>query len=592
MTNAKRLYGSLLLFFCWGMLIPLWGQVSFEARVSKKKLGLNERLRIDFVMNENGDNFSPPPFTEFRVVGGPQQSTQNSYINGKRSFSKAFTYFLTPKSKGRLTIGAAQVTIGGERYQTAPVTIEVTDAVERPRGDNDVEYLADENLLLIAEVSNSSPFLNEGFSVVYKLLFRAPIKVSDAREIESPAFADFWSHTIKIPQFKIEKGTYKGEEYNMVVWRKNVLYPQKSGRLSLEPLALNVVVQIPTNRRDFFGNILYQQVNRTVTAGKRALNVRALPEAGQPEDFSGAVGTFDFDVLLNKDLLKASESFQATLKVRGNGNLKLFELPKITTPNSLEVYEPEYSEDVKVTLRGMEGTVENRYTIIPQYQGKFPIPAVSFSYFDPQTETYKTVRSQELLVNVFEGPSGYTNTSALPATNRIALPEENSFKFIKLKGALTLINSPLFFRSQLFYVLLAAPFVLLGLLLLLLRVFKLRAQDTVGSNQRKAQRLVRKYLSEAKQNQKDKAAFYEALERALHNYLKAKVKLETTDYSKDKIQTLLQTKGVPEAQATAFIQLLENCDLARFTPVTQLEIQKDFSQAGSLLNSIEKQLRP
>jgi len=193
---------------------------------------------------------------------------------------------------------------------------------------------------------------------------------------------------------------------------------------------------------------------------------------------------------------------------------------------------------------------------------------------------------------VFEGPSGNTNTSALPATNRIALPEENSFKFIKLKGALTPINSPLFFRSQLFYVLLAAPFVLLGLLLLLLRVFKLRAQDTVGSNQRKAQRLVRKYLSEAKQNQKDKAAFYEALERALHNYLKAKVKLETTDYSKDKIQTLLQTKGVPEAQATAFIQLLENCDLARFTPVTQLEIQKDFSQAGSLLNSIEKQLRP
>jgi hypothetical protein len=329
-----------------------------------------------------------------------------------------------------------------------------------------------------------------------------------------------------------------------------------------------------------------------VTAGKRALNVRALPEAGQPEDFSGAVGTFDFDVLLNKDLLKASESFQATLKVRGNGNLKLFELPKITTPNSLEVYEPEYSEDVKVTLRGMEGTVENRYTIIPQYQGKFPIPAVSFSYFDPQTETYKTVSSQELLVNVFEGPSGNTNTSALPATNRIALPEENSFKFIKLKGALTPINSPLFFRSQLFYVLLAAPFVLLGLLLLLLRVFKLRAQDTVGSNQRKAQRLVRKYLSEAKQNQKDKAAFYEALERTLHNYLKAKVKLETTDYSKDKIQTLLQTKGVPEAQATAFIQLLENCDLARFTPVTQLEIKKDFSQAGSLLNSIEKQLRP
>jgi len=590
MMRIKKLL--FLTFLSMGLGLSALAQVSFEARVSKKKLGLNERLRVDFVMNENGDNFSPPSFADFRVVGGPQQSTQNSYINGKRSFSKAFTYFLTPKSKGSATIGAAQVTIGGEPYTTNPITIEVTDAVDRPRGDNDVEYLADENLLLIAEISNSKPYLNEGFSVVYKLLFRNPIKVSDAREIESPEFGDFWSHTIKIPQFKIERGTYKGEEYNVVVWRKNVLYPQKSGKLTLEPLALNVVVQIPTNRRDFFGNILYQQVNRTVTAGKRTITTKALPEDGKPEDFSGAVGTFDFDVLLNKDLLKASESFQATIKVRGTGNLKLFELPKINTPSSLEVYEPEYNENVKVSLKGMEGSVENTYTIVPQYQGKFPIPALNFSYFDPQKETYKTLRSQEQLVNVFEGPTASSGRSEPATKNPIAGPEENNFKFIKLEGQFEAIQKPLFFKSRIFYLLSLAPFLLLAFLILIRRSLLNRAQDWEGNRQRKAQRLVRKYLAEAKKNQNDKNTFYESLERALHNYLKAKVKLETTDYSKNKIRALLQEKNVPNDDAQAFVKILENCDLARFTPVDQVEIKKDFAQAENLLSTIEKSIRP
>jgi len=99
-------------------------------------------------------------------------------------------------------------------------------------------------------------------------------------------------------------------------------------------------------------------------------------------------------------------------------------------------------------------------------------------------------------------------------------------------------------------------------------------------------------LAEAKKNQNDKNTFYESLERALHNYLKAKVKLETTDYSKNKIRALLQEKNVPNDAAQAFVKILENCDLARFTPVDQVEIKKDFAQAENLLSAIEKSIRP
>ena len=197
-------------------------QVDFDLRVSKKKLGVNERLRIDFVMNQNGDNFNPPSFENFNLVGGPNQSVSNSWINGKKSFSKTFTYFLKPKEKGIFTIGPAEISFEGISYRTSPVSIEVLPSVVKPSGSSSVEYLADENMHLIAEISNTNPYLNEAITVVYKLYFRNPIKISDAREIQSPKFRDFWSSSIKIPQLRVESGSYNGESYNQVIWRKTV----------------------------------------------------------------------------------------------------------------------------------------------------------------------------------------------------------------------------------------------------------------------------------------------------------------------------------------------------------------------------------
>ena len=147
----------------------------------------------------------------------------------------------------------------------------------------------------MAEISNTRPFLNEAITVVYKLYFRSPLRISDGRVVENPQFADFWSHNIDIPQLKVEDATYKGEPYSVVVWRKSVLYPQKTGKLSLEPLSLSLVIDLPSNRRDFFGNRILQQSSRIVTAGRRNINVKPLPEKGKPANFFGAVGQFDFD---------------------------------------------------------------------------------------------------------------------------------------------------------------------------------------------------------------------------------------------------------------------------------------------------------
>jgi len=582
-----------LLCFLLGFNFLIEAQVTFEAKVSKRRLGLNERLRIDFEMNENGDNFNPPSFSNFQVVSGPQQAVSRSWVNGVQSFSKTYTYFLTPKIKGKVTIGQAIVTIGGEIYKTTPVEIEVTNSVKKPNDPNNVDNIVEGNIHLVAEVSKSTPYLNEGITVIYKLYFRNPISVSDVSELESPSYGDFWSHLIKIGRAEINmRGSYKGESYNEVIWRKAVLYPQKTGKLVLEPLTLNLSLSIPSNRRDLFGRRIMTQTQKTITTGEKVIVVKDLPQNNKPKNFSGAVGQFDFDVILNKDLLKASESFQAKIKVKGKGNLKLFNLPAINVPNTLEVYEPEHDEKVKITISGMQGTIEDNYTIVPQFQGKYPIPSIQFSYFDPKSKSYKILKSQDLIVDVFEGPTAVnTNRNLKSIAPKTSIPAvDNAFRYIKLETKFESIDKKSFWRSQLFWTLVIFPVFILSISFLLKRIFYGRNEDVTKQKQRRAEQLTKKYLSSAKKHFDDQAQFYEVLERALHNYLKAKLKIETTELSKSKIKNLLHQNSVDKKTALEYVEVIESCERARYSPESLVNMKEDFKNASSLIGKIDRQI--
>lgn len=574
-------------------IFTIQGQVSFEAKVSKKRLGLNERLRIDFEMNENGDNFNPPNFINFHVVSGPQQSVSRSWVNGVQSFSKTYTYFLTPKKKGKIVLGQAEVNINGEVYKTSPIEIEIISAVEKPNDPNNNDNIIDGNIHLVAEISKNNPYLNEGITVTYKLYFRNPISISDVQELESPSYGDFWSHLIKIGRAEINmRGSYKGEPYNEVIWRKAVLYPQKTGKLILEPLTLNLSLNLPSNRKDLFGRRILTQAQKMITTGKDIIRVKGLPQNNKPDNFSGAVGEFDFDVILNKNALKATESFQVKIKVKGKGNLKLFNLPSINVPNTLEVYEPEHEENIQITVSGMEGFIEDNYTIVPEYQGKYPIPPVKFTYFNPQTALYKTLNSQDLLVDVFDGPQAGSKRAnmVVSESKQIIETSENAFRFIKLNTELTPVNKKIFWMSNRFWILLFTPL----LLIITAYLFKFfvfeKTEDASTSKQRKAQYLAKKYLSSAKNVFHNQILFYEALERALHNYLKAKLKIETTELSKSKIEILLLDKKVKKQTALDYVSVIENCELARYAPGSSVNIQSDFEKASRLIATIDKQL--
>ena len=586
MKKIYLLWSILLLCFSHGI-----AQVSFQTKVSKNRLGLNERLRVSFEMNQNGDNFTPPSFNGFNVVGGPNQSVSNSWVNGVRSFSKSYTYFLTPTRKGKITIAQASIEIEGEVYKTTPIQIEVTQAVNNPNSPQArANAIADENLHLVAEISKRNPYLNEAITVIYKLYFSSEISVSNVNETESPKYSDFWSHLIPIPKLEIKRGEFKGQPYNYVTWRKTVLYPQKTGKLVIAPLTLNVSVDVPTNRRDFFGNRVYQKTPKMITAGKRTIDVRPLPLAGRPNDFDGAVGDFDLNVKFNKTALKSSESFQATIKVSGRGNLKLFSLPKLSAPSSLEVYEPEHKENVKTNLLGMQGNIEDTYTVVPQYQGNYPIPSVSFSYFDPVKALYVSLRSEEQLIDVFEGPTASSNTVAPNILQKNNINATPYFDFIKLETVLLPMDQTNFYGSANFWLLLLLPFILYAVIVLVKRRSENYTVDPVTQKQRRAARLAKKYLSSAKKVLGDKENFYNALERALHNYLKAKLSIETAEFSKESIVTLLQQKNSSTETIADFISILEKCEAARYSPATAVSMQEDFDFTVQTITLLDREI--
>lgn len=568
-------------------------QVKFEAKVSKKKLGVNERLRIDFEMNKDGDNFVPPSFKDFDIVGGPNTSVSNYSRNGQRSFSKTYSYFLAPKKRGNFTIKQATIEIDGETYKTFPITINVTAAVNKPNGNPDASDIASDNIHLVAEVSNANPYLNEAITVVYKLYVSLETGVSNWREKDNPRYNDFWSQNIEIKGLNIQKGEYKGEEYRYVVLKKTVLYPQKTGALKLEPLVLDLTVEVPTNRRDIFGRPLMTKVPKIVTAGSRTINVKPLPEQEKPSDFKGAVGDFSFKVTTSKTQLNATESLQAKIEVSGKGNLKLFELPKLTVPSSLEVYEPEHKENVRTNLSGMQGNISDTYTIVPQYRGKYPVPSISFSYFDTETESYKRITSDEIVIDVLEGPTATTNNNEnTTASDKQAVNTNvNTFAFIKTSSDWSNVKTEPFFKSKGFWSLVLLPFLAIPLAIIVRRKKDERNADVQGNRIRKADRLARKYLSEAKKALGKKEAFYLALEKALHNYLKAKLNIETSDFNKEKIESLLAERHVENDVILDFISILENCELARYTPITQVTMQNDYDKAARTILLIDKQLR-
>ena len=563
-------------------------KAELKVKVSKNKLGLNQRLRIEFSVNKQGaDDFTPPKFVNFKVIQGPSQSVSQSWINGRVSFSKSYTYILKPKRKGELIIEPASIDLNGAKIDSKMIKIIVLDPIDIPDNPNDPDYIAQQNIHLVAEISKSRPYVGEGIYVEYRLYVSENVSVYDTSVTEAPQYNGFWNQEIKINGFPVKMGKYNGESYRYIVLQKALLIPTKTGKLTIDPMKMDIVIGVPTGRADFFGNVITKNIRKEFFSAKKIVSPKSLPLDGKPANFTGAVGKFNFNVSLSKEVLKANESSQIKVNISGKGNLKLFELPTVETPAELEKYQPERKERVRVTTDGLSGSVTDTYTVVPQYKGKYKIPSVSFSYFNVDAKKYETINTEDLYVDVLEGKELITNNSV---RKKNVISTGKNFRYIQTQSIFTTKETNDFYQSYLFYILLFLPLAIIPIGIVIAKNNEKRNGDVVGRKLRRAERLAKKYLSEAQKQLGKKEAFYEALERALHNYLKAKLQIEIGDISKENITKILEKKNINKTTIKQFIDVLKASDFARYTPVTDTEMKQELERAKQVIIELDKQL--
>jgi len=583
--------------------VSVSAQVKFEAQTDRDTYGLNERIPLVFSINNEGDNFVAPKFTGFKADGpfiNKGNQTSITIVNGrmtqKREISTQVIYYLTPTKKGTFTIGSASIEYNGTVYKSQPIKIKITDPIQmpsypgqNPRQQQQQNYNFGEGIHLVGELSTKNPYVNEPVTVIYKLYFPYNSSVSNFRNFQAPKYEDFWSQYIDIKQLRAEKGKFNGKDYSMVVLRKVILYPLEAGAKKIEPFKIDIDAEVPTGRRDFFGQYEMTAIEKSLSTGMQTINVKPLPENGKPEGFTGAVGKFDFVVKPSKTTLKAGESLDLEVSVSGKGNLKLFTLPKPIVPSALEMYDPAHNENVQTPVTGMVGKISDKYTIIPQFKGKYTIKPMEFSYYDLVSKSYKTITSKEITIDVAEGDGTFVANT--PSANKQAIQKKEVFQYNKLKTEFVSTAQEDFLGSGLFYSLLIAPLLLIPIVMIARKQKEAKDADVVGNRVRNNNRLVKKYLSEAKKQMGDKVPFYMAMEKALHNFLKAKLHIETVEMSKDNIIELLQQRNASEQSISQFMELMNDCEFARYAPATDIAMTNDFERAVERISELEKQLK-
>jgi hypothetical protein len=560
--------------------------IKFEAILSKAKLGQNERLRVSFEMNKDGDFFEAPSFENFEVLMGPSQSISSSFINGKRSFSKSYTYVLRPKKQGQLIIDSASITIDNTVYTTDPKTVLVTEPIDNPNAPKTAQDIADESLYLVATLSNDRPYLNQGVLVTYTLYFSPRVYINNFIPVENPTYKNFWSQDLPIKEYETRRTTFKNESFNAVDLKTVVLYPQKSGSLALDPFALELYVQIPTGRRDFFGDPIMRSATKTVKAGDLSINVRELPEEGKPSDFSGAVGDFELSVDASRTSLEANESTQIKVKISGKGNLKLLSIPELSLPSALEKYDPEYTDNVRVNREGMNGSVTDSYTVVPRYAGSYPVDPVAFTYFDPNTKSYKTLNS-DLFDLTVEGSTLLPNTSASTPIVEKNTPVTSGFKSNAYQTSLvTMISSP-WFESNAYYLILALLLILGFTINSIIKTLKTRLGSSAQGTKKALPKKIKTLLKRAdKLAREQNPEFYsiasEILFLCLEKYSGVDLSTASTQEREEKLQTLGADKGLIERINTINDRIL----MVRYSGSASARIEEDLKILHNIIDDL------
>ena len=577
-----------------------------------------DNFTVRFVVNEQARDFKGPSFKGFSLRSGPNtsSSTSMSISNGQmsRSVSTSFSYTLLADMEGTFTVDAASCTANGKQVSSKPFTIKVNKAdptrqqqqqqqrQQRQRQTYDpwqqapqqVQEITDKNLFARASVSKSNPFQGEQVIVTYKIYTQVPISQFAIDKL--PGNRGFWAEDLSEGRdIKQYEETVDGQRYQVAEIRRGALFAQESGKLTIEPLDLNVLAMVQRQRQrtgtifDLFDDPFFsarEAVERPLSTNRISVNVRPLPTA--PDGFTGGVGRYDVQGGLTLDHVKANEAVSYRVTVSGTGNLPLVGAPEPEFPGSFEVYDPRIEDNIRRGDNGISGSRTYEWVLIPRSQGKYTIPALKFVYFDPASGQYitRTVASQEIEVD----PGKTTGTSATYDPSRQV---NNDINYIHPLDTARLSSTRSISQSHAgwpFYTIAAAIVLLSAAVLVLVRRRQAAEKDVVSMRRKRALRLARKRLKHAEGflNGNDTTRFYEEIYRAIWGCLADKYSIELSNLNRETVTQCLVDKQVPESQQQRIMQVLQDVDLARFAPGdAHAQMQTVYDEALNMIIGLE-----
>ncbi|MBC5834801.1 protein BatD [Flavobacterium sp. F372] len=554
-------------------------QVKLEVKIEKTSLKLGEVTQVNYVFNEEGRNFVPPSFAGFNK-GGSYVSSNEVYNNGVYSIQQVYTYVIQAAKAGKVTISPANIRFDGKVYASNPVLVSVSNekasnaiprqnppATPKPNSNNKTITGANNLLFVDVEVNKTSAFVNEPVEVYYRIYLAPNLDVELNKKIATK-FNNFWSQTEDV-QGGWERSVVNNRVYKSKLFKKAILYPQKTGKLEITPITLDLNINYPTGDYDFFGQPEYRVARREVVSNVKHIQVNPLPEKGKPDNFTGAVGKFEFNVNVQKSELKSGESLQLDLIVSGNGNLKLFEIPKPSLPSNFEIYEPKHQEFISENMKGISGKIMDSYTIIPQEKGVFRLKPQLFSFFDVQSKSYKTISSEAVDLNVLQGENQANVTATSKAKPEVKEQKEETkfgfeFTFMHFIGTVAAGG--------------------LALLFFTLKRNKKPSEEEVIVEEEPIKKDFS--VTEIQEFISNKELFYQKMEGKIAEFLHHKFSLEKADFNKDNIIQKFQEYNVSPENTTDFIGLLQSCEKARYMPTSEGNMQLDFEKLQHLVQVI------
>jgi hypothetical protein len=576
-----------LLLFFWSLLVlGVMGSlaqaqdVQVSALVDTDTLGVQDQLQLTISISgkRSGDAETPrlPSLQGLRVVAGPSVSTQFQWINGQTTSTKSFTYVLTPDRIGQFRIDPIDVQVGDRIYKTQPIVIQVTNAppsARTPRSpfpdpfaDEDLglkkSRIGGEDVFITAEIDRASAYPGQQVTLSYHLFTQ--VSVSGLQLQESPPLTGFWVEDLKVePNPSGQRTVINGRDYLEYVVKKQALFPNAPGRLKIPPATFAISARVSG---DFFGlfgrnETLYRKTKEV------PLEVHPLPSERLPAGFGNAVGSFNLTANLNKTEVAAGDAVSLFVKLSGRGNLKMIpDLPLPAMPD-FTIYSSKRTEDIRPFQGDLIGGDKSwEYVIVPKAPGKQTIPSLTISYFDPNKESYQTVTTPPLILNVLRGSAGTGMVTGLSGITKQNLTRQGTdINFIKLfAGNLAGQASPPY-RSGWFLGLafLAVAFNA-GALYYRREVVK-RSQDVGLFRSRKARRAALHLLRAAeKAGREGSRRFYDEAAAALSRYLSDRFGLPEIALAADTLERTLKEKKIDSDLIRETIACLQECDFGRF----------------------------